>query len=189
MIITISGVPGSGKTSVAKIIAGKLGVPFYSAGAIRGQMALDRGLTLDELNELGEREAFTDHDVDEYQRKLGESGEEFVIEGRLSWHFIPKAFKIFLDCDLNEAAKRVFSARTLPGENRDDERMYADVEDTKAALATRMDSDDRRYRKYYSLDYRDPANFDLVLDTTTLPSPEATAEKVMEALREKGVTA
>ena len=69
MIISISGVPGSGKTSVAKIIADKLGMNFYSMGNMRGKMALDRGMTIDELNALGEKEAFTDAEVDEYQKK------------------------------------------------------------------------------------------------------------------------
>ncbi|MBU0540313.1 AAA family ATPase, partial [Patescibacteria group bacterium] len=67
MIITISGVPGSGKTTVAKILAERLGMKFYSMGDLRGKMATERGLTIDELNKLGETEAFTDNDVDTYQ--------------------------------------------------------------------------------------------------------------------------
>jgi cytidylate kinase len=182
MIITISGVPGSGKTSVAKIIAAKLGLPFYSIGALRGKMAMERGMTLQEFNALGEHEAFTDKDADDYQKKLGESGEQFVIEGRLSWHFIPHSFKIFLNCEPAEAARRIYGARYLPEEQRDDEHAYTDPENAKVLLAERMASDDRRYQKYYGLDYRDPSHYDLVLDTTALPGPEATAEKVLEAI-------
>jgi CMP/dCMP kinase len=181
MILTISGVPGSGKTSVGKIIAANLNLPFYSVGELRGKMALERGMTLAQLNELGEREAFTDHEIDDYQKKLGESGDSFVIEGRLSWHFIPQAFKIYLDCGLDEAANRVFSSSQLPGEGRDDER-YVSIEETKEAISTRMASDDRRYEKYYGLNYRDPSHYDLVIDTTDLPSKEATAGEIMKAL-------
>ncbi|MCX6741353.1 MAG: AAA family ATPase, partial [Candidatus Parcubacteria bacterium] len=46
MIITLSGKPGSGKTTVAKILAEKLGYKFYSTGDLRGQMAMKRGLTI-----------------------------------------------------------------------------------------------------------------------------------------------
>jgi CMP/dCMP kinase len=182
MTIAISGVPGSGKTSVAKIIAAKLGLPFYSAGGLRGKMAAERGMTIDQLNELGEREAFTDNEVDDYQKKLGESNEDFVIEGRLSWFFIPRAYKIFLDCDLTEASRRIYEARKRPEEGRDDERQYLSIEDAKTTVAARMASDDRRYAKYYGVNYRDPSHYDLVVDTTALPGPEATAGKILEAL-------
>ena len=64
MIITISGKPGSGKSTVAKIIAAKLGLNKYSIGDLRGKMALDRGITIDELNEVGEKEDFTDKEAD-----------------------------------------------------------------------------------------------------------------------------
>ena len=94
MIISISGVPGSGKTSVGKLIAEQKGWPFYSIGGLRGKMALDRGITLDELNRLGETDPTTDTSVDDYARELGKKEDNFVIEGRLSWYFIPHAFKI-----------------------------------------------------------------------------------------------
>ncbi len=40
MIITIAGMPGSGKTTVAKILADKLNLKRYSMGDLRGKMAL-----------------------------------------------------------------------------------------------------------------------------------------------------
>jgi len=54
MIITISGLPGSGKTSVGKLIAERLGYEFLSIGDLRGSFASKKGLTIDELNKLGE---------------------------------------------------------------------------------------------------------------------------------------
>ena len=50
MIITISGKPGAGKTTVGKAVAARLGLEFYSMGDLRGKMASDRGLTIDELS-------------------------------------------------------------------------------------------------------------------------------------------
>lgn len=184
MIISISGVPGSGKTSAAKILAKRLGMKFYSMGDLRGKMAEERGLTIDELNKLGEQEAFTDKEVDDYQRELGRREDNFVIEGRLSWRFIPSSFKIFLDCEPNEAARRVFEARrskSLP--DRLDEPAYANVEETRRELDERTASDVRRYAKYYGVDYRDPSHYDLVLDTTAMPGPEATAEAILKNLK------
>ena len=44
MIITISGWPGSGKTSVGKLLSKKLGYQFYSMGDLRGKVALEKNL-------------------------------------------------------------------------------------------------------------------------------------------------
>jgi len=183
MIITISGAPGSGKTSVGKIIAERLGVPFYSVGELRGKMAIERGITLDELNRIGEEDPTTDTSVDDYQRELGTKKKDFVIEGRLSWHFIPESFKVYLDCDPHEAARRVFEARRQASEGRGDEPTYASVEDAERVLADRVASDIRRYRTHYGIDYRDPAHYDLVLDTTHVPGHEAVADKVIAAIK------
>jgi len=187
MIISISGTPGSGKTSVAKYIANELGMKFYSIGELRGKMATERGMTLDEFNKLGESERFTDEEADAYQKQLGEHEDNFVIEGRLCWHFIPHSFKIFLTCDLDEAARRVFKARRDPGEGRDDERMYESAEDTKAQIKERMASDTKRYGQYYGLDYQNPDNYDLVIDTTNLESMEATAKRILDELKQRNL--
>ncbi|MBI4139206.1 cytidylate kinase family protein [Candidatus Uhrbacteria bacterium] len=181
MIISISGVPGSGKTSVAKILAERLGMNFYSMGGLRGKMAVERGLTIDELNALGEREAFTDNDVDDYQKKLGQIEDNFVIEGRLSWHFIPRSFKIFLTCDPHEAARRIYEARRQT-DDRTDEPAYQHVKATEEAVRKRVASDALRYQKYYGLDVHDPSQYDLVLDTTSMKGPEETTEAILSKL-------
>lgn len=182
MIISISGMPGSGKTSAAQLVAKHHGMHFYSVGGMRGKMALDRGITIDELNRLGEEEAFTDHDVDTYQRELGQKEDHFVIEGRMSWHFIPHSFKVLLTCDVDEAARRIHAARAMRPEDRRDERQTASIEETKRELEERVASDVRRYQKYYGVDYRDPDHYDLVIDTTSNGGPEQTAETILEAM-------
>jgi len=119
---------------------------------------------------LGETESFTDTEVDEYQRRLGQSGESFIAEGRTSWHFIPHSIKVFLDADPDVAATRIFH---VPKSEREDERIYASAEDLKRALAKRTQQDQNRYRKYYDIDYLDRSNYDLVIDTTMLTRQEA----------------
>lgn len=181
MIISISGVPGSGKSSVAKILAKRLGMPYYSMGGLRGKMAIERGISIDELNRLGEEDRTTDTSVDEYQKELGTKEDNFVIEGRLSWHFIPHSFKIFLDCDPHEAARRIFNARRTET-GREDEPQYASVEEVEREIEARVASDARRYRKYYDVDARNRSAFDLVLDTTRASGPEAVADQILAAL-------
>ena len=173
MIITISGLPGAGKSVVAKAVAKKLGLKHYSVGDLRGKMAIERGMTLDEFNKLGETEAFTDKDADEYQKKLGETEDDFVIDGRLSFHFIPKSIKIFLKVEPETGAKRIFN------DQRQDEQKYKTVQDLIKANNERTESDKKRYRKYYDLDPFKDEHYDLVLDTTEL-AQEQVVEKVVE---------
>lgn len=57
MIITISGRQGAGKTTLAKNLSERLGYDFISVGDIQGQIARERGLTINELMELGKKKA------------------------------------------------------------------------------------------------------------------------------------
>ncbi len=182
MIITLTGVPGSGKTTAAKALSAALGVPWYSIGDLRGKMAQERGLTIDQLNALGEKEAFTDRDIDDYQAKIGERGEDCIVEGRLSWHFIPSSFKVFLDADPAVAGERIYRAQLT--HRRTDEPVYGSAKEAADTMAARVASDVRRYQKYYGVDFHDHANYDLVIDTTRVP-PEETAARILEAVRRK----
>jgi predicted cytidylate kinase len=179
MIITISGLPGSGKTTVGRIIAKKLGYKFYSIGDLRGRMAMERGLTIDQLNELGMKEAWTDKEVDAYQEELGKKEDNFVIESRLGFYFIPESVKIFLGVDLKKAAERVFR------DQRPDEKTKASVAETLESMKKRIQSDKMRYRKYYGIaDFMDRAHYDIVIDTTGLTIKEV-VDKIMMKLSER----
>lgn len=108
MIISFSGVPGAGKSTIAKMLAQKLGWPRYYMGGLRRQKAKERGMTLEEYNKLGETDPSTDLEVDRYQEKLGKEKDDFIIEGRTSWYFIPHSLKIYLDVDLNKGSERIY---------------------------------------------------------------------------------
>ena len=181
MIITISGVPGSGKTSVGRLLAARLGYPFQSVGELRGKMALERGIDLNQLNALGETDPSTDNPVDEYQRDLGKTKKDFIMEGRVSWYFIPQSFKILLLCDPDMAA-----TRALPNAAERADESYASAEDTKKGFQARLASDMRRYKKYYDIEnYLDPAHYDFVLDTTHINGVAAVTDAVEKAVRER----
>ncbi len=183
MIITISGLPGSGKSTVGKILAKKLGYCFLSMGDFRGKMAIERGLTIDELNKLGENEDWTDKLADDYQKKLGETKDNIVIEGRMSFHFIPKSFKIFVKVDAHEAAKRTMQNK----EERPDEKAVETAKEAEVALLKRRESDKRRYLKHYGIDYTNPTHYNLVIDSTFIPAKEV-ANKILDKIKETGYT-
>jgi predicted cytidylate kinase len=177
MIITISGTPGSGKGTVGKLLAKKLHLRYYSIGGMRRQMAMERGLTLQEFNVLGEKKAFTDKQVDDWQKKLGRTKDNIIVEGRTSFFFIPHSIKLFLRADLNIAAKRIFKdtahVRQFEASHR-----YESSRALAHGLRHRIASDSRRYKKYYGLDIFLRRHYDLVVDTSHM-NPAQVVNKIV----------
>lgn len=180
MIITLAGLPGAGKSTVKKLLAERLGMKSYSMGDLRGKMAQDRGLTIDEFNKLGLTEAFTDKDADQFQEKLGQTEDNFVIDGLLSWHFIPKSVKVFLDVSPDVGARRIFEDRKK-NPNRADEPDYQSIEETKGVITERVASNNARYEKWYGVNSLDKSHYDLVLDTSE-HTPIDTVEAILTYL-------
>ncbi len=177
MIISISGPPGSGKSTVAKLLAKKLGWKRYYMGGLRREAARKRGLTLEEYNKLGEVNPSTDLEVDKFQEELGKREDNFVIEGRTSFYFIPHSLKVYLDVDPMEGARRVFEDLKNNASERN-ERVFSSVEETRKNLDDRMRSDVKRYKKYFGFDCYDVNNYDLVIDTTN-KSPDEIVDEII----------
>jgi predicted cytidylate kinase len=179
VIITIGGPPGSGKSTLGRMLATRLGAPFFSMGDVRRAYALERGMTLAELNRRGEADPYSDTMVDEYQSKLPRQHPSFVIDSRLGYHFLPQSVKIFLKADLRVAASRI-----LPDKRA--EEHWTNLDEGTRALQERMRSDRARYKKYYGIDPYDESRFDLVLDTSQL-DPLAVLHETLLFLKRSGV--
>jgi CMP/dCMP kinase len=183
MIISINGNNGSGKSTCAKKIAEKLNWPYYGMGNLRRQKAKERGLTLEEYNELGENDPATDLEVDEYQAQLGKEADNFIIDGRTSWRFIPHSLKIFLDIDELEGAKRIFHSLKEAKERNEGKNLNT-LEAVLASSRKRVKSDNYRYKKYFNIEVYDKKNYDFVVDTTNMNAEEV-FETVMKYIKAK----
>ncbi|MEM4254654.1 MAG: cytidylate kinase family protein [Candidatus Woesearchaeota archaeon] len=179
MIITISGTPGSGKSTIAKMLAARLGYKHYSAGDFMRQMAVERGIALDELTRIALKDRSIDDEIDRRTVMLGKKEDNFVIDSRLGWKFIPNAVKILLTIRQEVAARRVFAQR------RPDEKENISLERTKENMQNRLKAETERYRKLYGVDYTDAKNHDFVVDTSDL-TPEQIVERIMGFLKDKG---
>lgn len=176
MIITITGDLGSGKSSVGKILAKTLGYKFYSMGDIIGEVAKERGMTINELQEIQETDKTIDTDMDNYQRKLGKNSNNFIMDSRLGFHFIPNSIRLFLKVDIKEGARRILI------DPRDDEFHAKDINHQIELIKRRMESEKKRYQQYYGIDPRDESHYDFVVDTTTIPKEEV-VKKILEYLK------
>lgn len=167
MIISISGFHGSGKSTIAKMLAQKLNWPHYCMGEVRREAAKKRGLTLAEYNKLGEKTSSTDLEVDNYQKKLGEKKDNFIIEGRTSWFFIPHSLKIYLDVNKKTGAERIFY-HLKKDNNRNEAKNLKTLKDVLNSVEERYLSDKKRYKKYFNIDVYNKKNYDYYLDTSNL---------------------
>lgn len=184
MIISISGFPGSGKSTVATLVAKKLSFERIYMGGVLRKLADQKGITILELIKQAETDGSIDEDVDKMVADLGRDKDNFVIESRTAFHFIPESLKVFIKVDLKEGARRIF--KDLMTEERSEEDKASSAENLSKMLEERIEVDKGRYQKYYGIDYTDTGNYDLVIDSTEL-KPEEVVDKIMvevEKIRE-----
>ena len=168
--ITISGEPGCGKTTVARLVAEKLDIAYASTGALQRELAAERGISTLELNEISNTDPSIDSEIDSRTVRLGARDDSVVVDSRLAWRFLPGSLKVLIVCPLAIAARRVFEAR------RSDEQ-YADIAGTEKALAARYTFECERFWNKYAADLKRIRNYDLVLDSSIL-----TAEQIAERI-------
>lgn len=179
MRVTIGGMPGAGKGTVAKYLAKSLKLKYYGIGDIRRKMALDRGISINELNRIGEKESWTDREVDEYQKKM-RGKDNFIMEGRLSWHFVPNSIKLFLKVRPEIGAKRILKAKRKSEE-------YGSLKEAIKKLEGRMKSDVMRYKKTYGINNLYALdNYDIVMDTSGMSMREMNKRAKEAVVRYKG---
>lgn len=166
--ISITGDIGSGKSTIAKAVASRIGVEALSTGGIQRQLAAARGINTLELNRLAEADPTIDRQIDDYLRALPDG--PLVVESRMAWHFVPRTCRVFLYVLPAAAAERILGA------SRSDES-YRHRDEAIALLRQRRESEIRRFRKYYGVDIGDLRNYDVVVDTTHVG-----ADRVVEAI-------
>src|SRR5262249_51921442 len=106
--ITITGDPGSGKSTFARRVVEKTGYQLITTGNIFRRLAAEKGISLAALNELAEKQAEIDALVDDYLKSLNGQPGHLVLDSRMGWHFIKDSLKIRLTVDPEVAVNRIF---------------------------------------------------------------------------------
>ncbi len=163
MILAIGGPPGSGKTTVAELIARDEGYALVSAGAMFRKMAADRKMTLEEFSRFATEHPEVDRGLDaqvvaEVLRIAATGRVVVVVEGRLAAQMLARkgadCYKVWIDAPSDVRAERVAG------------RDGISIPEARRAITERERLERARYKRFYNIDLRDTSGFDLVIDST-----------------------
>src|SRR5512137_316765 len=174
MRISISGPPGSGKTTVCKLVAEGLGYDYILVGQVFRQMALERKMDLETFGRLAEEDETIDRELDERMLSLARSRENIVLEGRLTGAML-KGKKVDVFAVFVTAEERVRAERIARREAKDPELVQKEMQ-------SRERSEKKRYLAYYGINPYDKSIYDLWVDSTSV-SAEKVAETIISKLR------
>jgi cytidylate kinase len=185
-IITISGKPGSGKSSTADKVAELLGYTRHSSGDMVRQILANKGMSLAEYNERAKNDHALDDAVDEKLRDL-RNKKDIVVDSRLGFYWIPESFKVYLDLDIEVATVRIYTDAVSNATRSNTGEGISSLSEVTKQVRTRMEGERSRFRAIYNVDPYDLSHFDLIVDTSR-HSPQTVALAVYDSYRKWLIT-
>jgi len=191
--IVISGMPGSGSTTVAKKLSERLSLNYFSPGQLfkdisKGKLkeqyyyqlfktlSDEKNLQIPDFDSIDDSNAANNlwqtefgksqelHEViDQLQLELAKD-ENIILDGKLSIHMIQDAtLKVWLKSSLDERAKRASKRDGIP------------IGQIKEIIKSREIKEREEWKKIYGIDYFDQENqADLIIDSSDLDSDQVT---------------
>jgi predicted cytidylate kinase len=171
VVITISGTPGSGKSTIANLLHEKFGIRYIYSGMIFRETAEKYKMSLEDFGKFCEKNSDVDKELDKRQVEILKQG-DVILEGRLSGWLAHQnkidAFKIFIDADLETRVSRIVN------------RENGDIKKREKEIIERERSENARYKKFYNIDLNDKNIYDLVIN-----SSEKTPDEIVKIIIEK----
>jgi len=158
MIITISGLHGTGKSTIGKLISQELNLNYYSTGQAFRDLAREYQMTLREFTHYAETHSDIDKNLDKKIVEIANKG-DVVIDSQLSGHILKDLadFKIHLTCPIETRVRRM--------SERDGTTFDSKYKET----TLREESEFQRFKRLYDIDLKDSKTLegihDLIINT------------------------
>jgi len=180
-IITISGKPGSGKSSTSDKVAELLNYTRFSSGDMVRKMLERKNITLAEFNEKATTDHSLDHEIDEFLRKLRDKN-DIIIDSRLGFYWIPESFKVYLDLDIEVATARIFKDSVTNQSRAEETTINTSIGDVQKQVQARLNAEVRRFRSLYGINPYDTKHYDLIINTAR-HSPQTVSLTVFDTYK------
>jgi predicted cytidylate kinase len=171
LLITISGLPGAGTSTVARLVADALAIERVDGGTVFRTMAAEAGLDVGAFSIVAEGDPEIDLELDQRLANRVREG-DVLLESRLAGWIVTNeglpALRVWVGAAEQERARRVATREGI------------DPAVALEANRAREASERRRYRTYYGIDLDDQRIYDLLIDSTGV-GPEAIAESIVAA--------
>ncbi|OPY38908.1 MAG: cytidylate kinase [Methanoregula sp. PtaU1.Bin051] len=155
MRITVSGLPGSGTTSLARYLAERHGFTMISAGEVFRQLAKEHNMGLAEFGRLAEQDPTFDKLIDKRQKEIASDRDNIVVEGRLSGWMVDNAeLKLWLFAPISCRITRIVSRDQVD-----------DIQTAEKITLERERCEAGRYRTYYNIDINDLSIYHMILNS------------------------
>jgi cytidylate kinase len=175
MIITISGLHGTGKSTIAKLVAEKLKIQHYSTGQVFRDLALEMNMGLEEFTNYVEKNPDIDKKLDNKILEIAQKG-NIIIDSQLSSYILKNIadFKILLTCSLETRVKRM------------SERDKSSYDEKLQETMVREKSELERFKRLYGINLGNQEElnrmYDLIINTENL-SVDEILEKILSSLK------
>jgi len=177
MNLTISGLHGTGKSTIGHHVAEILNLKYYSTGQAFRDLAKEMDMTLEEFTKYVEEHPEIDQDLDDKIISIAKQG-NVIIDSQLGGLFLEKFvdFKIFLTCPIEIRVKRMTE--------RDNTSYEEKLKETKL----REQSELERFRKLYNIDLSNEKRlnelYNIIIDTENL-TIEDVVTTIINTIKEK----